>query len=98
MAVEKVNSSSGLPEAVVPIIDKEAVRDTLVRVSIVAIELLAIAIHSVETKLKLKSEQLVYQYKLAWNIQRVQNFGFGFFKDIFQLKEKFQRPTEIAES
>ena len=56
MAVEKVNSSSGLPEAVVPIIDKEAVRDTLVRVSIVAIELLAIAIHSVETKLKLKSE------------------------------------------
>lgn len=52
MAAEKLSPSSGLPEAVDPIINKEAVMDAWVRVPVVAIELLAIAIHSIQTKLK----------------------------------------------
>jgi len=54
MAVEKLNSSSSLPAAVEPMIDKEAVIDAWVRASLVAIELLAIAINSAQIKLKLK--------------------------------------------
>lgn len=58
MAVEKFNSSSNLPEAVCPIIfiDKEAVMDAWVRASLIAIELLAIAVNSAKIRLKLKSE------------------------------------------
>ena len=56
MAVEKLNSSSRLQEVVDPIIDKEAIIDAWVRISVVAIELIAIAINSAQIKLKLKSE------------------------------------------
>ncbi|ABG51544.1 gas vesicle protein GVPa [Trichodesmium erythraeum IMS101] len=55
MALEKINSYSRLVKFVDPILDKEAVIDAWVRVSVVGIELLAIAISSTQIKLKLKN-------------------------------------------
>jgi len=55
MALEKINSYSRLVKFVDPILDKEAVIDAWVRISVVGIELLAIAISSTQIKLKLKN-------------------------------------------
>lgn len=63
MALEKINSYSRLVKFVDPILDKEAVIDAWVRVSVVGIELLAIAISSTQIKLKLKNINVEKKYQ-----------------------------------
>lgn len=63
MALEKINSYSRLVKFVDPILDKEAVIDAWVRVSVVGIELLAIAISSTQIKLKLKNVNVEKKYQ-----------------------------------
>ena len=63
MALEKINSYSRLVKFVDPILDKEAVIDAWVRVSVVGIELLAITINSTKIKFKLKNVNVEKKYQ-----------------------------------
>lgn len=63
MAVEKINLYSSLVKFIDPILDKEAVIDAWVRVSVVGIELLAITINSTKIKFKLKNVNVEKKYQ-----------------------------------